>query len=42
MKGAVLTKCKKLTLIMMDGEERTIEQEGNMINCVLATNWLLQ
>ena len=41
LKGAASTKCKNLTLIMMDGEERIIEQDGYTINCVLAVNWLL-
>lgn len=41
LKGAASTKCQNLTLIMMDGEERVIEQDGYSINCVLATNWLL-
>lgn len=41
LKGAASTKCRNLTLIMMDGEERVIEQDGYAINCVLAVNWLL-
>ena len=41
IKGSQLTKCKHLTLIMMDGEERIIEQDGCMVECILATNWLL-
>lgn len=41
LKGAVSTKCQNLTLIMMDGEERVIEQDGYSINCVLAVNWFL-
>lgn len=41
LKGAASTKCRNLTLIMMDGEERVIEQDGYTINCVLAVNWLL-
>ena len=42
LKGAASTKCDKLTLIMMDGEERTIVQDGHTINCVQAINWLLR
>lgn len=42
LKGAASTKCDKLTLIMMDGEEHTIVQDGHTINCVQAINWLLQ
>lgn len=42
LKGAASTKCKKLTLIMMDGEECIIEQDGYTISCVLAINWLIQ
>ena len=42
IKGAALTKCKNLTLIMMKGEERVIEQDGYTINCVLAVNWLVR
>lgn len=41
LKGAASTKCQNLTLIMMDGEERVIEQDGYTINCVLAVNWFL-
>ena len=41
IKGSQLTKCKHLTLIMMDGEERLIEQDGCVVECILATNWLL-
>lgn len=41
LKGAALTKCKKLTLIMMDGEECVVEKDGYTIHCVLAVNWLL-
>ena len=41
IKGAKQTRCNKLTLVMMDGIERTIEQDGYVINCVRATNWLL-
>ena len=41
LKGAASTKCQNLTLIMMDGEERVIEQDGYSINCVLAVNWFL-
>lgn len=41
IKGAKLTHCNHLTLIMMDGEEREIEQDGFVVKCVRATNWLL-
>ena len=41
LKGAAYTHCTNLTLVMMDGEECTIEQDGYTINCVLAINWLL-
>lgn len=41
VKGANLTGCKKLTLIMMDGETRTINQDNQKIHCVQATDWLL-
>lgn len=41
LKGAASTKCRNLTLIMMDGEERVIERDGYTINCVLAVNWFL-
>lgn len=41
IKGANLTGCKALTLIMMDGETRVIEKDGLTIHCVLATDWLL-
>ena len=42
IKGAKLTNCDKLTLIMMHGEARDIEVEGRTIHCVLASNWLCQ
>lgn len=42
IKGAKLTNCNKLTLIMMHGEARDIEIDGRIIHCVLASNWLCQ
>ncbi len=41
VKGAVLTGCKDLLLICMDGKPQTIEQDGYTIRCVRATDWLL-
>ena len=42
IKGAQLTRCNNLTLVMMDGKPQTIEKEGYCIRCVRATDWLLQ
>lgn len=42
VKGARSMHCNQLTLIMMDGKPRTIEEEGFLIRCVRATDWLLQ
>lgn len=41
VKGAKLTGCKHLTLITMNGKPRTITEDGYIINCVRATDWLL-
>jgi len=42
IKGARLTHCGNLTLVMMDGKPQTIEKDGCRIHCVRATDWLLQ
>ncbi len=41
VKGAQLTGCKNLQLIIMDGKPQTIEQDGYTIRCVRATDWLI-
>jgi predicted AAA+ superfamily ATPase len=41
VKGAKLTHCNNLTLIMMRGEARDIIVDGRTIHCVLASDWLL-
>jgi len=41
LKGAAATKCKNLTLIMMNGEAGDIEINGLIIHRVLACDWLL-
>ena len=41
LKGAKLTRCNHLTLIMMRGEARDIVVDGKTIHCVLASDWLL-
>ena len=41
LKGAKQTGCSQLTLIMMNGESRTIEVEGYTIKCIRAIDWLL-
>ncbi len=41
VKGAQLTGCKNLLLIIMDGKPQTIEQGGYTIRCVRATDWLI-
>lgn len=42
VKGARAMGCNNLTLIMMDGQPKTIEVEGYSIQCIRATDWLLQ
>ena len=42
LKGAKLTHCDHLTLIMMRGEARDIVVDGKTIHCVLASDWLLE
>jgi predicted AAA+ superfamily ATPase len=42
LKGAKLTQCNHLTLIMMRGEARDIVVDGKTIHCVLASDWLLE
>jgi len=41
LKGAAATKCKDLTLIMMNGKEEDLCIGDYVVHCVLATNWLL-
>ncbi len=41
VKGAKLTGCRRLTLIIMNGTPRTIEENGYTIRCIRATDWLL-
>lgn len=41
IKGASATECHNLTLVMMEGENRDIEQGGETIHCLRATDWLL-
>ena len=40
-KGSELTHCDNLTLIVMEGETKTLNIEGKTICQVLATDWLL-
>ena len=41
LKGADITHCDKLTLIVMEGETKTITVGDKTIQQVLATDWLL-
>ena len=41
VKGAQMTHCNNLTLIMMSGKTGDIQKEGKTIHCVLASDWLL-
>ncbi len=41
VKGAQLTGCNNLRLIIMNGHPQTIEKDGYTIQCVRATDWLL-
>lgn len=40
IKGANLTRCSSLLLIIYDGQEGQIEYEGKSINIIKAANWL--
>ncbi len=42
VKGARLTGCRNLLLLIMIGQPKTIEQDGYTIRCVRATDWLLE
>lgn len=39
-KGAALTKCHKLTLIVMEGNRQVIHEDGEEINVIPAAEWL--
>lgn len=41
IKGAQLTGCNKLTLIMMYGKQEDVEINGFVIKKVLASEWLV-
>lgn len=41
LKGAAATHCKKLTLVMMQGEPRDIQEGEYTVHCVPVTDWLL-
>lgn len=41
LKGSELTHCDNLTLVVMEGETKTLNIEGKTIRQVLATDWLL-
>ena len=42
LKGAALTKCDHLTLVMMHGETKDLVVEGKTIHCMEVCDWLLQ
>ncbi|MCR5038857.1 MAG: DUF4143 domain-containing protein [Bacteroidales bacterium] len=42
LKGAAATRCPNLTLVMMLGETRDIQEGGFTVHCVSATDWLLK
>ena len=42
LKGAALTKCNHLTLVMMYGDTKDLTEDGKTIHCVEACDWLLQ
>ena len=42
VKGAQLTGCSNLLLVIMNGRPQTIEKDGYTIRCVRATDWLLE
>ncbi len=41
LKGAAATRCRNLTLVMMFGEPRDIQEGEYTVHCVTATDWLL-
>lgn len=41
LKAAAATRCTRLTLVMMNGEERDIREGDYTVRCVLASRWLL-
>ena len=41
LKGSALTRCDNLTLIVMEGETKTITAADKTIHQYLATDWLL-
>jgi len=42
LKGAAATRCKNLTLVMMQGESRDIQEGEYTVHCVPVTDWLLR
>ena len=41
IKGAKMTNCNNLTLVMMRGKPQDIHKDGKTVHCVLASDWLL-
>lgn len=41
LKAGKKLNCDKLTLVMMFGDKRDIEQDGMVVRCIPATEWLL-
>ncbi len=41
LKGAAATHCNNLTLVMMHGETRDIQEDEYTVHCVSVTDWLL-
>jgi len=42
LKGAAATRCRNLTLVMMQGEPCEIHEGDYTVRCVLVTDWLLK
>ena len=42
LKGAAATRCRNLTLVMMQGEQRDIQVGEYTVRCVPVTDWLLK
>ena len=42
LKGAAATRCRNLTLVMMQGEQRDIQVGEYIVRCVPVTDWRLK
>jgi len=42
LKGAAATRCRNLTLVIMQGEQRDIQVGEYTVRCMPVTDWLLK